>query len=312
MRQPDNDLSKTVEEWQSTVSAELLPMALSIAPQEQGASPRVISRFRRIAAIRAARLAVAGVAALPQPGTTSGAGYLKVLFVTRGRTQIWRNGMPLSLNAGCWTLYDPSLPYRLDPMGGYECIALAMPIDSVPGIGESAATTAQVAYPIQGNMLLALQAISLCLGDEVDIAASEENATANAIGMLLNSGIRHCSRLPVSVSNPIDGASLLSRIRAEIRARASNPDFTVASLVSTLQVSRRTLYNVLETQALTPYRAILEYRLEASSRILADPTCRHKNVTDVALEAGFPDVTHFARIFKRHFGVTPSAYRSRF
>jgi AraC-like DNA-binding protein len=285
-------------------------MSLEITGREPGNHVRVLSHFRRIAMFRTAKFSVEGVTALPQPGTAAAAEYIKVLFTTNGQIRIWQNGAPLKLDAGSWTLYDPSQPYRIDSVGRYDCIALVMPTSSVPSIRGSITSAALTAYPTQGNMLMALQALSLCLGDDIDVVPSEEKATASAIAALLESGIKRFAGVLTKDDAEDRAEVLLSKVKAEIQARASDPDFTVESLADTLRISRRTLYNILKTKALTPYQAILEYRLEASSQVLIDPAHRHKRVTNVALESGFPDASHFSRVFKRRFGVTPSVYRS--
>jgi AraC-like DNA-binding protein len=33
------------------------------------------------------------------------------------------------------------------------------------------------------------------------------------------------------------------------------------------------------------------------------------NVTEIAFESGFEDVSHFSRVFKERFGVPPLSYR---
>ncbi|QJW56467.1 hypothetical protein HL670_03363 [Serratia plymuthica] len=151
-----------LEDWESAVSLNLLPMQLAISGINHGEQPQLLSRFRRLATFRMAGLSVEGVTALPRTDITEG-GYLKILFVTNGRSQIWREGVPVALEAGTWTLYDPRRPYRIDPIGLCDYVALAMPVDAVPGIHVRATEVAQMAFPIEGNMLLALQAITLCL-----------------------------------------------------------------------------------------------------------------------------------------------------
>jgi len=105
-------------------------------------------------------------------------------------------------------------------------------------------------------------------------------------------------------------AFLLARIDQHIRACFTDPDFTIDSLAETLHVSRRSVYNALKTQDRTPYKVIQQYRLEASCRTLRDETQRHKSVTDIALESGFADPTHFSRLFRHRFGMTPTEFRS--
>lgn len=56
---------------------------------------------------------------------------------------------------------------------------------------------------------------------------------------------------------------------------------------------------------LTPHQFQLQNRIRgAQRRLLCAPS-----LTEVALNAGFCDQSHFIRQFKRHVGMTPAAYR---
>ena len=54
----------------------------------------------------------------------------------------------------------------------------------------------------------------------------------------------------------------------------------------------------------SPYQYLLDVRLEEAARLLR----RGRPVTDAALSAGFSDLSRFARMFQRRFGVLPSGY----
>lgn len=56
----------------------------------------------------------------------------------------------------------------------------------------------------------------------------------------------------------------------------------------------------------SPGKWLLQRRLDHSSKLLLNSQL---NVTEVALESGFEDVSHFSRVFKERFGVSPLAYR---
>ncbi|NTX17818.1 helix-turn-helix transcriptional regulator [Myxococcus sp. CA056] len=58
----------------------------------------------------------------------------------------------------------------------------------------------------------------------------------------------------------------------------------------------------------TPRQFVIATRLRAAAAALRMTRAR---VTDVALEAGFGDLSHFTASFTRAFGVSPRAYRSR-
>ena len=55
-----------------------------------------------------------------------------------------------------------------------------------------------------------------------------------------------------------------------------------------------------------PGKWLLRKRLEYSSALLRGSKM---NVTEIAFESGFEDVSHFSRVFKQRFGVPPMSYR---
>ncbi len=58
----------------------------------------------------------------------------------------------------------------------------------------------------------------------------------------------------------------------------------------------------------TPHRHVLATRLRQAARRLRTGSDR---ITDVAIEAGFGDLSHFNASFVRHFRLSPGAYRAR-
>jgi AraC family transcriptional regulator, exoenzyme S synthesis regulatory protein ExsA len=58
----------------------------------------------------------------------------------------------------------------------------------------------------------------------------------------------------------------------------------------------------------SPGRWLLQKRLEHARRLLIQTD---KQVTDVAFESGFVNVTHFDRVFKQNTGMAPIKYRKR-
>ena len=82
------------------------------------------------------------------------------------------------------------------------------------------------------------------------------------------------------------------------------PGIETAAEIAGLHV--RTLQRRLEREGLTYRQLVDEIRFDAATRSLKDPEVR---VTDIALDLGCADVSHFIRAFRRWAGVSPSAYR---
>jgi AraC family transcriptional regulator len=57
----------------------------------------------------------------------------------------------------------------------------------------------------------------------------------------------------------------------------------------------------------TPHRYVLRVRIERAKLALRDPRC---TVLDAAAISGFPNPSHFARMFRRFVGVSPSQFQS--
>lgn len=58
----------------------------------------------------------------------------------------------------------------------------------------------------------------------------------------------------------------------------------------------------------TPGRWLIQKRLEYAHRLL---NMSEKNVNEIAYESGFENVTHFSRVFKEKFGLSPLQYRKQ-
>jgi AraC-like DNA-binding protein len=81
---------------------------------------------------------------------------------------------------------------------------------------------------------------------------------------------------------------------------------TVEEVASEIGVSRFHLIRVFEAMfGATPHQFRTEVRLERARDLLA----RDHSVTDVCFELGFASPASFSRLFARHVGVAPSAYR---
>lgn len=97
----------------------------------------------------------------------------------------------------------------------------------------------------------------------------------------------------------------------QIDARLFDVGFDANRLASSIYISRRRLDELFVRvlgRPVTPY--IRERRLHCASQSLRDPSQHHRTVTDIVLSHGFEDVAHFARVFKKRYGVTALQWRA--
>jgi transcriptional regulator GlxA family with amidase domain len=105
-------------------------------------------------------------------------------------------------------------------------------------------------------------------------------------------------------------AARLRAVVAEIARRCSEPDFDLDNIGGTPGLSRRYIQHLLEETGQSFTERLVERRLERAFTMLTDPRCLHLAIIDIALAAGFGDVSHFNRVFRRRFGDAPSGVRA--
>ncbi|WP_283809899.1 MULTISPECIES: helix-turn-helix domain-containing protein [Bradyrhizobium] len=88
------------------------------------------------------------------------------------------------------------------------------------------------------------------------------------------------------------------------------PDFNAPALATKLGISPRYLHRLLERSGLSFTARVNELRLQRAHKLLAEQ-CSSKRVSDIALVAGFSDVSYFNRLFRARFGDTPREVRRR-
>jgi AraC family transcriptional regulator, positive regulator of tynA and feaB len=73
-------------------------------------------------------------------------------------------------------------------------------------------------------------------------------------------------------------------------------------------VTTRHVHRVFSEAGATPSSYILEHRLDLAARKLRNLK-RGDNITTIAFDSGFSDLTSFSRSFRKRYGVTPRDYR---
>lgn len=109
------------------------------------------------------------------------------------------------------------------------------------------------------------------------------------------------------------GALERNRIRLldHISAHLPDPELGVVSIATALGLSTRHVHTLMEATGKTLSRYILEQRLEQSMKALGNPMLAHLTITEIALQWGFNDMSHFSRVFRSRYGESPRAWRQR-
>jgi AraC-like DNA-binding protein len=104
-----------------------------------------------------------------------------------------------------------------------------------------------------------------------------------------------------------------ARLRAVLEAiakDAANSDLDPGCIAAGLGFSVRYLHRLLQDSGKTFSEHVLDRRIENALRLLRDPRLVGRKISEIAMDCGFADLSHFNRSFRRRFGKTPSAVRA--
>lgn len=99
------------------------------------------------------------------------------------------------------------------------------------------------------------------------------------------------------------------RIINFIGAHLHDPDLTPTRIAQACRMTPRYLHHLFSDQEETVARYILRRRLDACSRALVSGAQRGRTITAIAFDYGFNSPTHFGRVFRAKFNVTPLEFR---
>ena len=105
-------------------------------------------------------------------------------------------------------------------------------------------------------------------------------------------------------------AARLRAIMSDITANLADRDLTIAAVAQRQRVTPRYLHKLFEGEELTFSAFVLSQRLSRAHRILCDPRFGDRNISSVAFDVGFSDLSYFNRTFRRRYDATPSDIRN--
>jgi AraC family transcriptional regulator, positive regulator of tynA and feaB len=226
-----------------------------------------------------------------------------------GKSVSRQDGREAYLNCGDFTLCDSSRPYDIVLPCANHMLVLGIPEAQLRR--QIACPECLVAMPMAAsNGVRALFSRFLrdywteCRGQLDDTVAARLTV---AILDLLGAAY---ADLPRSQSNRSSLATAHRiRIINYIEAHLHDPDLTPTRIAAACKMTPRYLHHLSSDQDETVARYILRRRLEACSRALASEAQRGRTVTEIAFDSGFNSPTHFGRVFRARFGLTPREYR---
>ena len=95
-----------------------------------------------------------------------------------------------------------------------------------------------------------------------------------------------------------------------IAAHFQDPELSLDVAARCQGISPRYLQHLMTSSGASFTERVNELRLQRAFALLIEPHDSVRRISDVALEVGFSDISHFNRLFRARFGVSPRGVRS--
>jgi AraC-like DNA-binding protein len=101
-------------------------------------------------------------------------------------------------------------------------------------------------------------------------------------------------------------AARLQAAKAFVARHSGRPELSVKSAAEYLGITPRYLQMLFAADGSSFTEFLIERRLDRAHQMLIDPRTIERTISTIAFAAGFNDLSHFNRTFRRRFGSTPS------
>ncbi len=229
----------------------------------------------------------------------------------KGRLKVVQDGRDAMLDRGDLVLTDSAMPYSLR----YEedCSTLVMILTAGDLANRLPAPDDLLGVKMSGREGMAGTASSLLAGiwEEARtglIPDSMGDTLASAVldvfsASWIATGKVQVAESAVSISRRI-------QIRRHVEAHLRDPELSARTVAAAFGISPRYLHIIFSTGEETVSNLILRRRLEECAKQLRDPLWARRTITEIAFSWGFNNATHFARVFREKYSLSPRDYRA--
>ena len=300
--------ARTLTEWRRVAGSRFVPLRLDAAPDFQGSIRWRYVEDVCISDIVAEAHRVHRSLALISPDDPK---HYKLSMQLEGTGMVTQDGREAVLQPGDLAIYDTSRPYTLEFTDDVRCLVMAFPKD---------------VFEVPASLIREITAVRL--------------SGASGVGAVISPFMRHLAENLDSLSG-VTGARILHstldlltalvyaqleedrdhwgesrrtemrEIKLFIDTHLAEPRLSATTIARSHFVSVRYLQYLFQEEGLTVSGYIRDRRLEHCRLDLQDRAQESLSINEIAQRWGFPTASHFSRVFRAQFGMTPSEFRAQ-
>ncbi|MER6996202.1 helix-turn-helix domain-containing protein [Streptomyces sp. NPDC000410] len=236
--------------------------------------------------------------------------YLRVCRLLAGEAWVFQDGRHGVARGSQLICYDSTRPYKVVMPERFRMVALLLPHRLI-GL-TSQGTEPLTAKPWHGSQGLGALMSRLLVGlerhgEEVETAIDLlGDSVAGLAAALFAERIRS-----VADESDVGKQALMLNVQSFVRERLADPGLTPMTVARRYKVSLRYLQKIFHEYGTSPARWIRDERLARCKAELSDPGLDHLPIALIGERSGFYGASHFSRLFRDRYGITPREFRKR-
>jgi AraC family transcriptional regulator, positive regulator of tynA and feaB len=228
--------------------------------------------------------------------------YVKLLFQTYGVSYFEQNGCQIQINPGDCLAYDVSCPHTIvsPSLTRHEVVIVPKQLLRERGF-QSGKMYACKLSARTGTGRIAYDFVHAAFNEAAKLSANSAVGVADSLIDLLLLPLREADA-SFDRGGP---EAMYVRAQAFIGEHLRDPDLSIEQISSALGCTKRYLHMLFSERGMTVSDHIWRERLLHCRQELEAHA--GKTITDVAFSWGFSSSSHFSRVFRKCFGIVPSA-----
>jgi AraC-like DNA-binding protein len=228
--------------------------------------------------------------------------YVKLLFQTYGVSYFEQNGCQIQINPGDCLAYDVSCPHTIvsPSLTRHEVVIVPKALLRERGFQFGKMHACKLSART-GTGRIAYDFVHAAFNEAAKLSANSAVGVADSLIDLLLLPLREADA-SFDRSGP---EAMYVRAQAFINEHLRDPDLSIEQISSALGCTKRYLHMLFSERGMTVSDHIWRERLLHCRQELEAHA--GKTITDVAFSWGFSSSSHFSRVFRKCFGMVPSA-----
>lgn len=228
--------------------------------------------------------------------------YVKILFQTQGISHFEQDGRRIEIAPGDCLVYDVSCPHSIisPAFTRHDVVIVPKELLRERGLGSGDIAACKLSAQ-SGTGRIAHDFVHAAFVEAARLSPSSATGVADSLIDLLLLPLREAE----TALDRVGPEAMYVRAQGFIREHLRDPELSIDQISTALRCTKRYLHMLFSDRGMTVSDYIWQARLNHCRQELESQS--GKTITDVAFSWGFSSSSHFSRVFRKYFGVVPSA-----